>query len=87
MFPFIGTYLKNSINIQQKKDKLTHMQLLKPSIDASFFKRLGQTPRGSFLRNKQDLKKNKQSRPHHKRVNAQQLFGTYLKLQKETMPY
>lgn len=52
-----------------------------------FFKRLGQTPRGSFLRNKQYLKKNKQSRPHHKRVNAQQLFGTYLKLQKETMPY
>lgn len=38
MFPFIGTYLKNSINIQQKKDKLTHMQLLKPSIDASFLK-------------------------------------------------
>lgn len=54
IFPFIGTYLKNSINIQQKRDKLTYIQLLNPSTDASFKKRLEETPGGSFLRNKQD---------------------------------
>lgn len=57
IFPFIGTSLKNSINIQQKRYKLTHTQLLNPSTDASFKKRLEETPGGSFLRNKQDLRK------------------------------
>lgn len=70
--PFIGTYLK-SINIQQKKRQVDLHTAMKPPHWCIFLVRLEHT-RGPILKTKVRWKS--QSCPHHRRVSAQQLFGT-----------
>lgn len=86
IFPFIGTYLKNSIKYSTEKRQVDpHSAIKPPYTDVSSNKdwKRHQEVHSSEI-SKIFLKK--ESCSHHRRVKAQQLFGTNLKLQTQTLP-